>query len=421
MMKIKRTVIALGLHACFISAAFAAPDPAPLVKAEAQKIVNDYYDQFNKSEGFTAIAASVFVPDNDQNDNNNIQSVVAGTIGLAPYNKAITPKKLFEIGSITKSFTALILLQLQTENKLSLKDTVGKWLPQYPQWKDVTLTQLLNMTSGIPNYSADAEFEKEAEKNMYRVWTDEQLLTYAHPDQPIKKNPDQLYDYSNSNYILASMIIEKVTGDSFANQLAVRILNNPKVNLKSTYYPAGPKGPEILKSISERMVHGYYVDEKTGKLVDTFNNDLSWGAAAGALVADTENVIRWVQALYHGTLIAAPYREDSLSEMESLVSLKTGKAIAKVDEQNPGGFGLGVASYYDKESKQAFWVYQGSTLGFRVMYFWNPCNDITTVVALNSKAAEGNPESKLGNHIMEANLNLQKIILKHYPDLQCNL
>lgn len=107
--------------------------------------------------------------------------------------------------------------------------------------------------------------------------------------------------------------------------------------------------------------------------------------------------------------------------MESLVSLKTGKAIAKVDEQNPGGFALGVASYYDKESKQAFWVYQGSTLGFRVMYFWNPCNDITTVVALNSKAAEGNPESKLGNHIMEANLNLQKTILKHYPDLQCNL
>lgn len=421
-MKIKPSIVALGLTACFgISTSFAQDDLKVLLKTDAQKIVNDYYDTFNRSEGFTAIAASVFVPDNDQNKSNDILSVVAGTKGLAPNTQPITANDLFEIGSITKSFTALILLQLQTENKLSLKDPLGKWLPQYPQWKDVTLTQLLNMTSGIPNYSADPEFEKAADKNMYRVWTDEQLLAYAHPEQPIKRNPERLFEYSNSNYILAALVIEKITNDSFANQLAVRILNNPKVSLNNTYYPAGPNGATILKSISDRMVHGYYFDEKTNKVVDTFNNDLSWAGAAGALVANTENVLQWVQALYHGTLIPAPYREDSLSEMESVVSLKTGKPIAVVNEQDPGGFGLGVASYYDKESKQAFWVYQGSTLGFRVMYFWNPCNDVTTVVALNSKAAEGNVNSKMGNHIVDSNLSLQKTIMKHYPDLKCDI
>ena len=77
----------------------------------------------------------------------------------------------------------------------------------------------------------------------------------------------------------------------------------------------------------------------------------------------------------------------------SVISVKTGQPINKVTEAEQKGFGLGVVAVYDKQFKQNFWFYEGSTLGFRVMYLWSPCNDVTTVVALNSKGGEGNKGS----------------------------
>lgn len=100
------------------------------------------------------------IPQNRTNNKQEVQTVVHGTMGYPPLSQPVTPNNLFDIGSITKSFTSLLLLQLQTENKLTLDDRLGKWLPQYPNWKEVTLRQLLNMTSGIPNYSEDKEFSK---------------------------------------------------------------------------------------------------------------------------------------------------------------------------------------------------------------------------------------------------------------------
>ncbi|BCA94783.1 hypothetical protein TUM19329_11440 [Legionella antarctica] len=199
-----------------------------------QKVVNEYYKTYSKQEGFTAISASVLIPHHKKIDPNNIKTVVAGTIGVSPLTQLITPDNLFDIGSITKSFTSLMLLQLQAEGKLSLNDPLGKWLPQYPQWKEVTLRQLLNMTSGIPNYSADEKFEKELVADLSRQWTNDELLTYAHPDQPLKINKNKRYEYCNSNYILAAMVIEKVTNDTYESQLKQRILNQQN-HLKDTY------------------------------------------------------------------------------------------------------------------------------------------------------------------------------------------
>jgi D-alanyl-D-alanine carboxypeptidase len=386
--------------------------------SQIQQAVDKYVQNYAKQERFTAISASVLIPQNKQADVRTIKTFVAGTMEQAPLLQKITPNDLFDIGSITKSFVTVLILQLHTEKKLSLDDALGNWLPQYPQWSKVTIRQLLNMTSGIPNYSADPEFDKKMETNLNYVWTDEELLAYAHPEKPIKMDEKNLFSYSNSNYILASLVIEKVTQDTFAHQMELLFKEG---NLNNTYYLAGAQASETQKAISARKIHGYFYDEQTNQLIDTFNNDLSWAGAAGALVANTEDVVRWVQLLYRGTLIKAPYREDALARMETLVSMETGKPIATVNAENPHGFGLGVGAYYDNKTKQNFWVYQGSTLGFRVMYFWNPCNDVTTAVALNSKAGEGNPNSKLGNHILEANLQLHDLIMQSHKELQCDL
>ncbi len=419
-MKLDKNLWCLSLAAFFCSpVSYVHAGSADRVFTQKlQQVVNEYYKTYSEKEKFTAISASVLIPHDKHIDPNDIKTVVAGTIGVPPLNQLITSDNLFDIGSITKSFTSLILLQLQTEGKVSLQDPLGKWLPQYPQWKEVTLRQLLNMTSGIPNYSEDDAFDKKLYENLSRVWTNEELLTYAHPDQPLKINKNKRYEYCNSNYILAAMVIEKVTNDTYENQLKQRILNQQNY-LKNTFYPTGPDGAQIEKAILNKRIHGYFYDNKTKKTVDTITNDLSWAGAAGALVANTNDVARWVQLLYHGTLITPPYRERALSELESLVSTETGEPIPAVTEKDPKGFGLGVVALYNNQLKQNFWFYEGSTLGFRVMYVWSPCNDVTTVVALNSKGGEGDLKSSMGDHIHEANKKLYEVILQQYPELRC--
>ncbi|MFJ1268054.1 serine hydrolase domain-containing protein [Legionella lytica] len=421
MLNIKSCALGISLTAVVLSPfTYAESSSAPKATDFLQKAVDDYYKKYSKKEQFTAVQASILVPQHQGMNQYEVKTAFIGTFALPPLAKTVNADSLFDIGSITKSFTALMLLQLQSEGTLSLDDHLGKWLPQYPNWRDVSLRQLLNMTSGIPNYSADDEFNKKMEANLARIWTDDELLSYAHPEKPLPTHRKNLFEYCNTNYILAGMVIEKVTGDSFANQLKLRIVN-AKNGLNHTYYPAGPEGKATQKAISSQKVHGYYFDEATHKLLDTFDNDLSWAGAAGAIVANTQDVVQWVQLLYQGKLIDASHRAQALTELESVVSTSTGLPIPTVSAEEPRGFGLGIGSYYDKELQQKFWVYKGSTLGFRAMYFWQPCNNVTTVVALNSKGGEGNPDSKLGDEILNANLKLYKLIIKSHPELKCML
>lgn len=387
---------------------------APKVKKE----MRNYFRWYKENEQFTALAVTVRMPHPKNKDSELLLNFAKGTMGHGPLTQKITTNNLFDIGSITKSFTALILLQLQSEGTLSLDDSLGKWLPQYPNWSKVTLRQLLNMTSGIPNYSENPEFWKAEENNLSYVWTDEGLLSFAYPEKALETDRSSLYEYSNSNYILAALVIEKATQDSFENQLQKRIFSQTNY-LTNTYYPAGPSGVEVANAIKERRVHGYYYDDAAKANVDVIDNDLSWAGAAGAIVANTEDVAHWVQLLYHGMLLRPEYREQALNEMTSIVSMKTGLPITNVNENEPSGFGLGVGYAFDKHSKNRFWVYQGSTLGYRVMYIWSECNDVSVTAALNSKGGEGKPDSKIGNHIFDLDLAIYKKIIQTYPELRC--
>lgn len=114
----------------------------------------------------------------------------------------------------------MILLQLEAEGKLSITDTLGKWLPQYPAWKHITIKQLLNMSSRIPDYLGQTAFQKVLAANPWTVFSARQLVSYVSglPLLPAGRS------YSNTNYILTQMIIEKLTRDSYADQLTKRII-----------------------------------------------------------------------------------------------------------------------------------------------------------------------------------------------------
>ena len=147
---LRLAIVAIGLS--LIAPALAAtPDRATLT-ASLQKIVDDYLAHNAVGEGLTAISASVSLPGGTAPNIN----VVAGRMSKADGAPPITTDTLFPIGSITKSLTSVVILQLVGEGALSLDAPIGHWLPEYPAWKDVTLRRLLDMTSGIPSYDQTA-------------------------------------------------------------------------------------------------------------------------------------------------------------------------------------------------------------------------------------------------------------------------
>lgn len=384
-----------------------------------QTLINNYLISPGAAEGVTGIATSIFIPEKKGSLKGDIASYFTGLTMPAPNGKPVTKNNLFEIGSITKSFTAVIILQLESEGLLSINDTVGMYLGnQYPEWQNATIKELLNMTSGIPSYTTNDAFFDAYLNNPYYVWQDTQLLTYAYPNQPIPPIRPNLYDYSNSNYILSALIIEAITQEPFAVQLQKRLIE--PYHLTNLYYPAGPNGEAVHKSLFPRMVHGSFIDPITHKTIDTTYFSLSWGASAGAIIADTPAVIRWVQLLFNGQVFSSQYRTQGLTELMSTVSLKTGLPIPTVTPADHAAFGLGVYHFYFSAINNRLWTYEGSTQGYRVKYIWSPCSNLTIVVALNSKGGQGSEgEGQLTDEITKLNTDIYQAISVTNPELAC--
>ena len=306
--------------------------------------------------------------------------VAAGTTTFGG-STPVTPANLFEIGSNTKAFTAVILLQLEAENKLTVNQTVGQWLPQYPSWKDVTIKQLLSMTSGIATYDATPAWEHDYSSAPTAFYSAPQLIAYVSQSTPLP--PGWLY--SNTGYELAQLIIEKVTGNSYATELQNRLIG--PLGLHSTYYDAHI----YPASVQDQMVSGYFFnsDPDSAGLAPLLGRDqkplsASWAQAAGGIVCSPSDLTRWVRALYLGPVLASAQR----AELTSLVSQSTGAPIAQVSANNPRGFGLGVAQVFQPAVGGAVWFYEGETLGYRMVHLYFPAQDAVLVIGLNSQPTD---------------------------------
>ncbi len=148
------------------------------------------------------------------------------------------------IGSITKSFTATVVLQLVDEGKLSLDDALSRWDFKVPGAEGITVRQLLNMTSGLFNYTDVPEFWETLEKDRLAEWTPQSLVALAVAN-PAVFPPGREYMYCNTNYILLGMIIETVTGRTAAEEITTRLID--RLNLKNTFFPmdSGIQGPYL--------------------------------------------------------------------------------------------------------------------------------------------------------------------------------
>src|SRR5947209_18237289 len=184
-----------------------------IVSAQRRADLDAYLQERGAAEHISAASLSVNLP-----GSRSTIDVTAGTTtfrGSGP----VRPDSVWEIGSNTKAFTSVLMLQLEAEHRLSVDDSLGKWLPQYPQWRDVPIRRLLNMTSGIPTYDDTPAWYADYAANPHTYFSKERLVGYV-----LNAPATSGYSYSNTNYVLAEMIIEKVTGHSYQDQLYRRII-----------------------------------------------------------------------------------------------------------------------------------------------------------------------------------------------------
>lgn len=338
---------------------------------QVSAILNAHYAAYHDKEYFSGIALSVYAP------GQAIKSYYTGKVSHEEGSKNIDAYTLFEIGSITKSFTAAIVLQLEKENKLHLTDTVEKGFPEYSKWSMLTIKSLLNMTSGLPNYTDAPLMNAEQFYHPEKLWTDKDLLQFVYPKEAFSPPLKSGYAYTNTGYILTAMMIEKATQHSFKTEIEYRLIQVAK--LENTFYPL----PAMDKNILSRLAHGYgynqYANpESVGE--DVQKSNLSWAGAAGAVVSNSSDVIKWIKALFIDHKILD---EKQKHDMMQLVSTATGKPIDKSSEKSPHSFGLGVTQGYDKDMGE-FWFYEGETEGFRALYMYVPSNGIIISSMFNS-------------------------------------
>jgi D-alanyl-D-alanine carboxypeptidase len=324
----------------------------------------------------------------------------AGKVGRDPGAGPVDQDTIYQMGSTSKSFTVAVILKLEAAGQLSIDDPLGKWLPEYPAWKDVTIRRLLDMTSGIPNYSETEWMSRAWADEPKRDFTFKELVDAAYPSATNKLPVKSGYFYSNTNYILAGMIAEKVTGKSYRD-LVHELVIEPQ-GLYSTFYEAGTYPESVIK----RLSHGYFENEACADYQPTCKESwnlpiigrdmrevsISWTQAAGGAISSARDVDRWMRAVFRGKVVPPKQQE----EWMQLVSTKTGEPIAAVSADDPGGFSLGLGNSI-LGPMGAQWFYQGETLGYRTLYVWVAAENLMITVQTNSQPPEGT--NKLGDAV----------------------
>ncbi|MGV9614066.1 serine hydrolase domain-containing protein [Nocardia xishanensis] len=227
------------------------------------------------------------------------------------------------IGSNTKTFVAVVVLQLVAERKVDLNASVEAYLPGLVRGagidgRHVTVRQLLQQTSGLPNYSNHLGDD-------VRYYDPHELLAIAFR-HPAEFAPGTSWKYSNTNYVLAGLLVEKVTGRALAEEIDRRIVR--RVGLRHTYFPV-PGEVGIRKS----HPHGYYGESADAPPRDVTEIDPSWAWAAGQMVSTGSDLNHFFGALLAGRLL--PLAE--LAQMRTTVPAE--------ETFGPGArYGLGLVS-----------------------------------------------------------------------------
>lgn len=311
-MRPAKRISTAALIAAIGASILTVPQAAAMDSAQSSRSAEHRHGSLQESVDAIAATGSIGVLAQSTSHHRK-RYATAGTADIAT-GRAVHPNDRFRIASSTKTFVATVILQLVGEGRLSLNDTVDRWLPGVVSGNgnngaNITVRQLLQHTSGLYNYTADIPMLASVDgfqNNRYTTWTERQLVAMAmnhHPDFA----PGTRWAYSNTNYILAGMIIRKVTGRSWQQEVTERIIR--PLGLHRTL------APTIETHIPGRHLHGYSNFGGSGKTVDTTEFNPTAAGAAGGIISTTADLTRFYTALLGGRLL----QPAQLSEMKTTV------------------------------------------------------------------------------------------------------
>lgn len=232
-------------------------------------------------------------------------------------NVPVQPDMVFRIGSITKQFTAVCILKLASEGKLSLQDDIKKYIPDYGIQEPITVEHLLTHTSGIKSYTNVDTFWKHVRTDM----TPREIIRLTEKDT-LEFKPGTKYNYNNTGYVMLGYIIEKISGKTYENYLHQNIFT--PLDMKNSYFGSESR---IIKSRAK----GYTKNEK-----EFFNSDyisMTLPHAAGSIISTVEDLWKWNKALYSYKVISKEW----VDKLTTPYKLTNGKSTNY-------GYGLSISS-----------------------------------------------------------------------------
>ena len=263
-----------------------------------------------------------------------------------------SPTTKFRLGSITKQFTATAILQLQQQKKLSVGDQACTYFEACPEaWKGITIQQLLTHTSGIPSFTSDPDFVKPRVMRVPLTPTEIVLLS---KNKPLEFDPGTQFKYDNTGYVFLGAIIEKVSGEKYADYLRKHIFD--PLGMADTGY-------DDPRTVLKYRASGY---KPQG---DGFANDeyldMSLPYAAGSLYSTVRDLYKWDRALYLEQVLSKASREQMFTPVKS-----------------DYGFGVMLASMFEHK----FVGHGGGINGFSTMISRFPDDDAVVIVLSNNVA-----------------------------------
>ncbi|MFL5347105.1 MAG: serine hydrolase [Hyalangium sp.] len=357
---ISLTVLVLALSVFLSPQAYGAPDSRPPPTNALAEKVDSVMAPWSRGE--TPGAAIIVIQDG--------RIVLKKGYGLANLasKKPIEPDTAFLLGSVTKQFTAMAVMMLAERGKLKYDDPLSKFFPEFPPYaQKITVSHLLHHTAGFPEYEdlflesgkLDKDYPRSAKtpRSSFEPISRDALAILARVKAP-RFAPGEQYEYSNSNYVILAQLVEKVSGQSFAQFLRQNIFQPLGMNRTLLYDETRPKVQNVATSYT--LEHGVYRDIDYTPLNAIYGED--------NIFTTVEDMSKWDQALYTEKLVKA-------------ATLQAAFTPGKLNNGNAIGYGFG---WKLKELLGLHAVaHGGAWVGFRTQILRFPDQHFTVVVLGN--------------------------------------
>jgi D-alanyl-D-alanine carboxypeptidase len=291
----------------------------------------------------------------------------------------------FRVGSVTKTWTGTVILQLVQEGKLKLSDPISAYVPDVPNGDRITIAQLLSMRSGLYNYSLDPEFNRSLDTHPERVFRTDELLAISYANSPLF-NPGEQYDYSNTNTVLLGLVIERITHKSAASEFRDRLF--APFGLGKTFMPAqqdtrlpapfarGYQYGSNLQALEEDPTPDLQAAPLDRSLLrDVTDENAGWAWTAGMGISTAREL-----AVYAERLVGGGYLDAALQKQRLDSCTPVDPANAAPDAPR---YCLGIAQF------GSYYGHTGDIPGYNTVMLHDPQTGTTIIVWTSRSAGPG--------------------------------